>query len=107
MTIQNVTDADFEVEVLGQDGLVLVDFWAPWCGPCRTLSPILDRLAGEASEDFRIVKMNIDECPETVERFGVRSAPTLIIFKAAQPLDTRLGIMSKGQLSSWVADHLN
>ena len=99
MPIINTTDASFENDVLNQEGLVLVDFWAPWCGPCKMISPILDTLEGS----LNIVKVNIDEAEQTPENYGVRSVPTLMIFKDGQNVDSKVGIQTKEQIEAWVA----
>ena len=79
--IINVTDANFEDEVLKADGPVLVDYWAPWCGPCKQIAPILEEVSGEYVGKLKVAKINIDEIPETARKFGVRSIPTLTVFK--------------------------
>ncbi len=97
-----VDDNDFENEVLKADGLVMVDFWAEWCGPCKTMSPLVDELAGEMGEKIKVVKVNIDSSPESPTKYGVRGIPTFMIFKDGQVVDTRVGGMGKSQLSEWV-----
>jgi len=81
---------------------VIVDFWAEWCGPCRALSPLVDEVAAEMQGRVRIVKMNIDESPDTPGKYGVRGIPTLMVFKGGQVTDTRIGGMSKTELAKWV-----
>lgn len=98
----NINDADFEKEVLSADGPVMVDFWAEWCGPCKALSPIVDEVAGEIGDKVKIVKVNIDQNPEAPTKYGVRSIPTLIVFKGGKPVDTKVGGMSKSQLTDWL-----
>lgn len=102
MAIVNVSDATFGNEVEGQ-GIVLVDFWAPWCGPCKMLAPILEDLSGEV--DATIAKVNVDENPESASRFGVMSIPTLILFKDGQPVDKVVGVNSKDALKSMISKH--
>ncbi|GGA35436.1 thioredoxin [Paenibacillus physcomitrellae] len=102
MAIVNVSDSTFKNEVEGQ-GTVLVDFWAPWCGPCKMIAPILDELAGEV--DATIAKVNVDENPESASRFGVMSIPTLILFKDGQPVDKVVGVNSKEALKSLITKH--
>ncbi|AWB45854.1 thioredoxin [Paenibacillus sp. CAA11] len=102
MAIVNVSDSSFKSEVEGQ-GTVLVDFWAPWCGPCKMLAPILDELSSEV--DVKIAKVNVDENPESASRFGVMSIPTLIFFKDGQPVDKVVGLNSKESLKSLLAKH--
>lgn len=99
---KNVNDNEFEGEVLQADGPVMVDFWAEWCGPCKAMSPLVDELSGELGEKLKVVKVNIDESPEAPTKFGVRGIPTFMIFKGGQVVDTRVGGMSKSQLSEWV-----
>jgi thioredoxin 1 len=84
--ITNATDANFAQEVLQSEKPVLVDFWAPWCGPCRAVGPILEQLAEEKVGTVRIVKVNVDENTESPVQYGVRSIPTLVLFKAGQPM---------------------
>lgn len=101
MSSVTVSDADFENEVLKADGPVIVDFWAEWCGPCKALSPLVDELAGELEGKAKVVKVNIDHSPNTPAKYGVRGIPTLMVFKDGQLVDTRVGGMSKSQLSEW------
>ncbi|WP_150268872.1 thioredoxin [Paenibacillus tepidiphilus] len=104
MAIVNVSDQSFVSEVEGQ-GTVVVDFWAPWCGPCKMLAPILEELSGELGDSVKIAKLNVDENPETASRFGVMSIPTLIFFKDGQPVDKVVGLNSKDSLKNIVAKH--
>lgn len=103
MAIVNVSDQSFNTEI-GQ-GTVVVDFWAPWCGPCKMLAPILDELSAELGDDVKIAKLNVDENPETASRFGVMSIPTLIFFKDGQPVDKVVGLNSKESLKNIVNKH--
>lgn len=103
---QSVTDADFEAEVLKSDKPVLVDFWAEWCPPCKALSPLLDELAGEMGDKLKIVKVNIDESPNTPTKYGVRGIPTLMVFKGGELSTTRVGGMAKADLTSFVESAL-
>ncbi len=102
MSSVNISDADFENEVLNSDEPVMVDFWAEWCGPCKALSPIVDEIAGEVAGKMKIVKVNIDENPNSPTKYGVRGIPTLMIFKGGELIDTKVGGMSKAQLSDWL-----
>ncbi len=90
-----VTDADFEAEVIKADTPVLVDFWAPWCGPCKQMIPVVEELAGEYEGKAKILKMNVDENPETPGKFNVLSIPTFIIFKGGETVSTFIGAKSK------------
>lgn len=101
MSVHHVTDTNFESEVLKSDTPVVVDFWAEWCGPCKALSPLVDEIAAEKS-NVKVVKVNIDHAPEAPTKYGVRGIPTLMVFKGGQVVDTRVGGMSKQQLSDWI-----
>jgi thioredoxin 1 len=98
-TLNQVTDANFDAEVLEAGGPVLVDFWAPWCGPCRVVGPVLEEIASER-EDLTIVKLDIDENPQTAARFQVLSIPTMILFKGGQPAKTIIGAYPKKKLEA-------
>jgi thioredoxin 1 len=93
-----VSDATFEKDVLQADSPVLVDFWAPWCGPCRMVAPIVEELAGEYDGKVSFVKLNTDENPNTAMRYNVRSIPTLLIFKGGQPVGQIVGFRPKSDL---------
>jgi len=99
---KQVTDATFETDVLKASGLVLLDFWAEWCGPCRQLGPVLEDIAAEMGGKVTIAKMNVDQNPETPGKFGVRSIPTLVLFKDGQPIDTKVGSLPKQALVAWL-----
>lgn len=99
---QQVTDSSFESEVLKASGPVLVDFWAEWCGPCRALGPSLDALASEKSSQIKVVKVNIDENPNAPTKYGVRSIPTLLIFKNGEVVAQTVGALPKSDLFKWV-----
>ncbi len=107
MTTKQVTDDAFETEVLKADGPVLVDFWAEWCGPCKQLSPVLDELAGEFEGKVQVAKVNIDQNPETPQKYGVRGIPTLMVFRNGEAVATKVGSMPKGQLSEWLESVTN
>jgi thioredoxin 1 len=96
-TLNQVTDTNFDAEVLEAEGPVLVDFWAPWCGPCRVVAPVLEEIASER-DDLTIVKLNIDENQQTAARFQVMSIPTMILFKAGEPVKTVIGAYPKRKL---------
>jgi thioredoxin 1 len=96
-TLNEVNDTNFQAEVLESDRPVLVDFWAPWCGPCRVVAPVLEEIASERP-DLRIVKLNIDENQQTAASFQVLSIPTMILFKGGQPIKTVIGAYPKKKL---------
>ena len=103
---QKVTDADFQKEVLDSQMPVLVDFWAEWCGPCKAVAPMLDELSIELANKVKIVKLNVDENPATMSQFGVRSIPTMIIFKNGEPVDMKVGAGPKAAMSQWLEAHV-
>lgn len=100
-----VTDATFEQEVLQSDQVVMVDFWAPWCGPCRILGPIVEELATEYEGKAKVVKLNVDDNLQTASQYGVQSIPTLIFYKDGEPVGQIVGVQSKAALSN-VLDRL-
>ncbi|MEM9209170.1 MAG: thioredoxin [Pseudomonadota bacterium] len=101
-----VTDGEFESAVLGSDVPVLVDFWAEWCGPCRVLGPTVEALADDYAGRVKVAKLNIDENPAAAARYGVRSIPTLMLFKNGKPSETAVGLRPKAQLSELIDRHL-
>ncbi|EUJ32347.1 thioredoxin [Listeria sp. FSL L7-1582] len=104
MAIQEITDADFEKET--SEGLVLTDFWATWCGPCRMVAPVLEEIDAEQGDKLKIVKMDVDANQETPGKFGVMSIPTLLIKKDGEVVDTIIGYRPKEELDEVLAKYL-
>ncbi|GAB2690805.1 thioredoxin [Paenibacillus thermoaerophilus] len=104
MAVIHTTDAEFQQTI--KEGVVLVDFWAPWCGPCRMISPILDELSEKLGDAATIAKINVDENPETAGRFGVMSIPTLKLFKDGVEVNTLVGVRPLAELEAAVREHL-
>ncbi|HEV7986962.1 MAG TPA: thioredoxin [Candidatus Binataceae bacterium] len=96
--VNHVTDANFDQEVLKSDKAVLIDFWAPWCAPCRAIAPLIDELAGEYAGRLKVVKINVDDNPETPARYGVRGIPNLLIIKSGQVKEQIVGAVPKSHL---------
>ena len=97
-----VTDASFDTDVINSEGPVVVDFWAEWCGPCRMIGPALEEIATEMNGKVKIAKLNVDENPDIMMRYGVRSIPTLIMFKNGEPTAIQVGAVPKNRLSDWI-----
>lgn len=97
-----ITDSQFDDEVLKAKGLVLVDFWAEWCGPCRQLIPILEEISKEMGDKVKICKVNVDESPDKAAEFGIRSIPSVFLFKDGKQVDFKVGLNTKSALVSWI-----
>jgi thioredoxin 1 len=104
--IKHITDATFDADVLKSDKPVVVDFWAEWCGPCKMIAPILDDVAGTYQGKLQITKMNVDENRDIPAKFGIRGIPTLMVFKDGQLAATKVGAMSKAQLTAFIDQQL-
>lgn len=103
---KETTDNTFNSEVLNAKIPVLVDFWAPWCGPCRQLSPIIDEIAKELAGKIEVYKCNVDDNPETPSKFGVRGIPSLMIFKDGKLVDSKVGALPRASLIEWITKNL-
>jgi thioredoxin 1 len=104
--MKNIKDDEFESVVLKSDKPVVVDFWAEWCGPCRQLGPVLEEVASELEGKVEVVKMNIDEAPDTPTKFGVRGIPTMILFKDGAQVSTKVGSLPKTKLVEWIEESI-
>jgi thioredoxin 1 len=103
MATQKTTDANFKADVLDSATPVVVDFWAEWCGPCRMIAPALEEIAKELGDKIKVVKLNIDENPQVAGKLGIRSIPTLIVFKDGQAAAQKVGAAPKGELLRWIS----
>jgi thioredoxin 1 len=106
MTVIATSDASFEADVLKSDRPVVVDFWAEWCGPCKTIAPFLEELAADKGEQVMVAKVNIDDNPLTPTKYGVRGIPTLMLFVNGEIAATKVGAMPKTKLYEWVEEAL-
>lgn len=106
MSIINATDASFDTDVVNSDGLVLVDFWAAWCGPCKAIAPVLEELAEDYQGRVKIVKVDVDANPQSAARFGIRSIPTLFVFKNGERVETVVGGRPKSEFAALLGKHL-
>lgn len=104
--VTEVSDASFDAEVLESTQPVLVDFWAPWCGPCRMVAPVIEELARANTDSIKVVKINIDDCPTLAAKFGVSSIPTLMLFKGGDVVDRFVGVQPKTRLQNAIDEAL-
>ena len=104
--IKHTSDASFDTDVLKSDKPVLVDYWAEWCGPCKAIAPILDEVSKDYDGRLQIAKMNVDENRDVPAKFGIRGIPTLMLFKGGQLAATKVGALSKAQLTAFIDTHL-
>ena len=102
MATVNVTDENFNTEVLKSDKPIVVDFWAEWCGPCKQIGPILEEISKEYSDKITIGKLDVDENPETPGKFQIRGIPTMLLFNNGELIDTKVGMSSKTDLTEWI-----
>lgn len=105
MATKNVTDENFETEVLKAEKPTLVDFWAEWCGPCKQISPILEEIASNEDNKVTIAKINIDENPRVATDYGIRSIPTMLLFNNGELKDTKVGALPKQELNDWIKNN--
>jgi len=106
MSTYTITDSNFDDEIKNSQLPILIDFWAEWCGPCKQIGPILEEIGEEKKDKLKIFKLNVDENPQTPQKFGVRGIPTLMLFKDGKLIDTKVGSLSKNMLESWIDPNL-
>ena len=106
MTTRNVTDDNFDAEVIKSTKPTLVDFWAEWCGPCKQIGPVLEEISNEMSKQITIAKHNIDNEPNTPTKYGVRGIPTMLIFKNGELISTKVGATTKSNIVSWIKENI-
>ena len=106
MGTRSVTDQSFATDVLAADKPVLVDFWAEWCGPCKMIAPALEEISGALGEKVDIVKLNIDENPETPGHYGVRGIPTMVLFKGGEPVAQKVGAAPRSNIQQWLEEQI-
>jgi thioredoxin 1 len=104
MSTVKVTDANFKSEVVSAEGPVVVDFWAEWCGPCKMIGPALEEIAAELEGKVTIAKLNVDENPDTAGSYGIRSIPTLMLFKGGKMASSKVGAAPKSELKRWITE---
>ena len=106
MATVNVTDENFDVEVLKSDKPILVDFWAEWCGPCKQIGPTLEEISEEMANEIIVAKHNIDDEPNTPTKYGVRGIPTMLLFKGGELKSTKVGATTKSNIVSWIKENI-
>jgi len=106
MATVNITDENFDIEVLKSDKPIVVDFWAEWCGPCKQIGPALEEISNEMVNEITIVKHNIDDEPNTPTKYGVRGIPTMLLFKGGELKATKVGATTKSNIVSWIKENI-